>query len=206
MQTPIVALIYDFDKTLSPKDMQEYSFIPGLGMEPDAFWGLCRELSLRTNMDGILAYMYMMKKLAGGTMELSREALSRLGEKVEFFPGVETWFDRVGEIGSRTAWRWNITSSPPGFRRSSSARASATASRRCSIDIRICYDEHGRAEWPATAVNYTSKTQYLFRINKGILDVTNGPRPQRLHPRIQAPRALFQHDLRGRRADLTCPA
>ena len=57
MQTPIVALIYDFDKTLSPKDMQEYSFIPGLGMEPDAFWGLCRELSLRMNMDGILAYM-----------------------------------------------------------------------------------------------------------------------------------------------------
>ena len=102
MQTPIVALIYDFDKTLSPKDMQEYSFIPGLGMEPDAFWGLCRELSLRTNMDGILAYMYMMKKMAEGTMELSREALSKLGEKVEFFPGVETWFDRVGEIGRQS--------------------------------------------------------------------------------------------------------
>ena len=72
MQPPIVALIYDFDKTLSPKDMQEYSFIPGLNMEPAAFWGLCRELSLKTNMDGILAYMYMMKKLAEGTMELSR--------------------------------------------------------------------------------------------------------------------------------------
>ena len=62
MQTPIVALIYDFDKTvvpfdsaLSPKDMQEYSFIPGLNMEPAAFWGMCRELSLKTNMDGILA-------------------------------------------------------------------------------------------------------------------------------------------------------
>ena len=86
MHTPIVALIYDFDKTLSPKDMQEYSFIPGLNMEADAFWGLCRDLSLRTNMDGILAYMYMMKKMAEGTMELSREALSKLGEKGGVLP------------------------------------------------------------------------------------------------------------------------
>ena len=172
MQTPIVALIYDFDKTLSPKDMQEYSFIPGLGMEPDAFWGLCRELSLRTNMDGILAYMYMMKKLAGGTMELSREALSRLGEKVEFFPGVETWFDRVGEIGQQNGVEvehYIISSGLQeiilGSRIGDRFKAVFAAS--------FCYDEHGRAEWPATAVNYTSKTQYLFRINKGILDVTN---------------------------------
>ena len=172
VHTPIVALIYDFDKTLSPKDMQEYSFIPGLGMEPDAFWGLCRELSLRTNMDGILAYMYMMKKMAEGTMELSREALSKLGEKVEFFPGVETWFDRVGEIGRQSGVcveHYIISSGLQeiilGSRIGDRFKAVFAAS--------FCYDEHGRAEWPATAVNYTSKTQYLFRINKGILDVTN---------------------------------
>ena len=172
MQTPIVALIYDFDKTLSPKDMQEYSFIPGLSMEPAAFWGLCRELSLKTNMDGILAYMYMMKKLAEGTMELSREALSRLGEKVEFFPGVETWFDRVGEIGRQngvTVEHYIISSGLQeiiqGSRIGNRFKAVFAAS--------FCYDKDGRAEWPASAVNYTSKTQYLFRINKGILDVTN---------------------------------
>ncbi len=172
MQTPIVALIYDFDKTLSPKDMQEYSFIPGLNMEPAAFWGMCRELSLKTNMDGILAYMYMMKKMAEGTMELSREALSRLGEKVEFFPGVETWFDRVGEIGRQNgvAVEHYIISSGLqeiilGSRIGSRFKAVFAAS--------FCYDKDGRAEWPASAVNYTAKTQYLFRINKGILDVTN---------------------------------
>ena len=172
MQTPIVALIYDFDKTLSPKDMQEYSFIPGLNMEADAFWGLCRELSLRTNMDGILAYMYMMKRMAEGTMELSREALSKLGEKVEFFPGVETWFDRVGAIGRQSGVEvehYIISSGLQeiilGSRIGDRFKAVFAAS--------FCYDEHGRAEWPATAVNYTSKTQYLFRINKGILDVTN---------------------------------
>ena len=64
MDRPIVALVYDFDKTLSPKDMQEYSFLPGINMRAEAFWGLCRELAIRSKMDGILAYMYMMQKAA----------------------------------------------------------------------------------------------------------------------------------------------
>ena len=172
MHTPIVALIYDFDKTLSPRDMQEYGFIPGLNMEPNAFWGLCREVALKSNMDGILAYMYMMKKMARGAMDLSREALARLGETVEFFPGVESWFDRVEKIGEQNgmAVEHYIISSGlqeiiQGSRIGDRFKAVFAAS--------FCYDEDGRAVWPSTAVNYTSKTQYLFRINKGILDVTN---------------------------------
>ena len=172
MHTPIVALIYDFDKTLSPRDMQEYGFIPGLNMEPKAFWGLCREVALQSNMDGILAYMYMMKKMARGAMDLSREALARLGETVEFFPGVESWFDRVQNIGEQNgmAVEHYIISSGlqeiiQGSRIGDRFKAVFAAS--------FCYDEEGRAVWPSTAVNYTSKTQYLFRINKGILDVTN---------------------------------
>ena len=172
MHTPIVALIYDFDKTLSPRDMQEYGFIPGLNMEPNAFWGLCREVALQSNMDGILAYMYMMKKMARGAMDLSREALAHLGETVEFFPGVESWFDRVEKIGEQNgmAVEHYIISSGlqeiiQGSRIGDRFKAVFAAS--------FCYDEDGRAVWPSTAVNYTSKTQYLFRINKGILDVTN---------------------------------
>ena len=60
MSLPIVALIYDFDKTLSPKDMQEYSFLPGINVEPDRFWGLCRDFALDHEMDGVLTYMYLM--------------------------------------------------------------------------------------------------------------------------------------------------
>ena len=62
MATPIVALIYDFDKTLSPRDMEEYSFLPGIRVEPDAFWGKCAEFARQHDMDGILTYMYLMKK------------------------------------------------------------------------------------------------------------------------------------------------
>ena len=99
MSLPIVALIYDFDKTLSPKDMQEYSFLPGINVEPDRFWGLCRDFALDHEMDGVLTYMYLMKKMANGEADLSRDRLRALGRDVAFFPGVETWFDRINQIG-----------------------------------------------------------------------------------------------------------
>ncbi len=172
MPTPIAALIYDFDHTLSPRDMEEYSFLPGIRVEPDAFWGRCAEFARENNMDGILTYMYLMKQMASGEMELTRENLNRLGRDVEFFPGVETWFDRVNAIGCRcgVAVEHYIISS--GL--TEIIRGSAIGRYfKAVFAADFCYDGQGRAVWPSTAVNYTSKTQYLFRINKGILDVTN---------------------------------
>lgn len=172
MTTPIVALIYDFDKTLSPRDMEEYSFIPGIGMEPDAFWGLCAEFSRKHQMDGILTYMYLMQKLARGRLELTREAMQKLGEAVEFFPGVETWFDRINAIGREcgvTVEHYIISSGLEEIIRGSAIGHHFKAIFAASF----CYDESDHPVWPSSALNYTSKTQYLFRINKGILDVTN---------------------------------
>ena len=172
MARPIIALIYDFDKTLSPRDMQEYGFLPGIGIEPADFWEMCRQFSLQNQADGILAYMYMMMQTARNTMELNREALNRLGAQVEFFPGVETWFSRVNAIGAALGAdvehyiiSSGVTEIIEGSRIGGEFKAIFAAS--------FCYDEEGHPVWPATAVNYTSKTQYLFRINKGILDVTN---------------------------------
>lgn len=169
---PIAALIYDFDKTLSPRDMQEYSFLPGINVEPDVFWGECREVQLKHNMDSVLAYMLMMKRRSAGTRMLTRESLGRLGAEVEFFPGVETWFDRVNAIGEKfgvTVEHYILSSGLKeiieGSRIAKAFKAVFAAS--------FVYGDDGLAEWPSTAVNYTEKTQYLFRINKGILDVTN---------------------------------
>ena len=86
MDRPIVALIYDFDKTLSPRDMQEYSFLPGIRVEPRDFWKLCKDFAEDHDMDGVLTYMYLMQKMARGELDLSREALRALGRDVEFFP------------------------------------------------------------------------------------------------------------------------
>lgn len=172
MNAPIVALIYDFDKTLSPRDMEEYSFIPGIGLEPDDFWDRCAEFSRRHQMDGILTYMYLMKKMASGEMELTRENLTALGRDVEFFPGVTEWFERINAIGRQlgvSVEHYIISSGLTEIIRGSQIGRHFKAIFAASF----CYDGDGCAVWPSTAVNYTSKTQYLFRINKGILDVTN---------------------------------
>jgi len=172
MPAPIVALIYDFDKTLSPRDMEEYSFIPGIGMEPDEFWRMCNEFSRKHQMDGILTYMYLMQKLARGRLELTREAMAKLGEAVEFFPGVEEWFGRINRIGREigvTVEHYIISSGLTEIIRGSAIGRHFKAVFAASF----LYDESDHPVWASSAVNYTSKTQYLFRINKGILDVTN---------------------------------
>ena len=171
-EKPIAALIYDFDKTLSPRDMQEYSFLPGLNVEPAVFWGECREAQLAHGMDSVLAYMLMMKKRSEGTRMLTRESLEKLGSAVEFFPGVEGWFSRINAIGEAagvTVEHYIISSGLKeiigGSRIAKEFKAVFAAS--------FVYGEDGIALWPSTAVNYTEKTQHLFRINKGILDMTN---------------------------------
>ena len=172
MKLPIVALIYDFDKTLSPRDMEEYSFMPGIGVEPDDFWGLCAEFSRQHQMDGILTYMYLMQKLAKGRLELTREAMQKLGEAVEFFPGVEGWFDRVNRIGQACGVQVEHYIISSGL--TEIIRGSAIGRHfKAIFAASFCYDESDHPVWASSAVNYTSKTQYLFRINKGILDVTN---------------------------------
>jgi len=171
-RTPIACLIYDFDKTLSPRDMQEYGFLTGLKIPPEQFWEECLQPALRHKMDGVLAYMYMMYEKSRGVMPITRPLLTRLGEDVEFFPGVESWFSRINEYGKSiglTVEHYIISSGLKeiieGSRIAKEFRAIFAAS--------FAYGQDGVACWPATAVNYTNKTQYLFRINKGILDVTN---------------------------------
>ena len=92
---PVFAVMYDFDKTLSPRDMQEYGFIPQVGLEPKAFWDECENTMKSENMDQILAYMYVMCKKARGKMLLTHDTLRSLGSGVELFPGVESWFSRI---------------------------------------------------------------------------------------------------------------
>ena len=172
MPTPIVALIYDFDKTLSPRDMEEYSFLPGINVEPDVFWGKCAEFTREHQMDGILTYMYLMTQMAHGAMDMNRETLEKLGRDVEFFPGVETWFDRINKIGRACGVEVEHYIISSGLEEI--IRGSAIGSQfKAVFAASFYYDETGRPVWPNAAVNYTSKTQYLFRINKGILDVTN---------------------------------
>lgn len=172
MAKPIAALIYDFDKTLSPRDMQEYTFLPGIGVEPDRFWGACRDFAVENNMDGILTYMYLMCHMSEGRIRLTRETLRDLGKGVEFFPGVETWFSRCRAIGNAIGVEVEHYIISSGL--TEIIRGSKIGNEfKAIFAADFCYDENGCPIWPSSAVNYTSKTQYLFRINKGIFDLTN---------------------------------
>ena len=101
MAKPIVAILYDFDKTLSTTDMQNYTFIPNLGMTPDEFWGETGKLSKQFEVERILSYMYCMIKIAKEKgIKLTKEYLKECGKAIKFFPGVTTWFKRINEYGA----------------------------------------------------------------------------------------------------------
>ena len=169
---PIACLIYDFDQTLSPNNMQEYGFLKGLKIEPAAFWAECRRFAIENRMDGVLAYMYKMKEKAEGVMELSKDVFRTLGSGIEFFPGVMDWFDRINAYGAGLGLEVEHYIISSGLTEIIEGSAIARYFHEI-FAASYCYDAAGRPLWPSSAVNYTSKTQFIFRINKGILDVTN---------------------------------
>lgn len=170
---PNIAILYDFDNTLCTKDMQEYSFIPNLGMEAEEFWEECNTFSHEQKMDSILTCLYkMIEKSNANKKSIQRDDFVRLGKEIEFFPGVEGWFDLINayadEIGVNVE-HYIISSGLKEI-------IEGTSIAKEFEEIYACeyyYDHNGLAVWPKMAINYTNKTQFLFRINKGVFDVSN---------------------------------
>lgn len=171
-EKPIVALMYDFDKTLCTKDMQEYGFIPELGVTPSEFWREANGLTDSEGMDGILAYMFMMVKMSRQKeVKITRDTLKKLGEGIKFFPGVKSWFERISAYGETQGVKVEHYIVSSGVKEIIEGSEIAQYFKK----IYACefkYDYNGLIEWPKVAVNYTAKTQFLFRINKGVLDIT----------------------------------
>lgn len=169
---PIIALMYDFDKTLCTKDMQEYTFIPNVGMTATDFWAESGRLSKEKKMDGILAYMYLMiDKAKSAHIKIQREEFVKLGVDLELYPGVESWFDRINQIGDDLGVKVEHYIVSSGLREIIEG-SSIYKHFREVFACEFLYDENNVACWPKNAVNYTTKTQFLFRINKGILDIS----------------------------------
>ncbi len=172
-EKPIIAMMYDFDRTLCTKDMQDYSFIPSLGMTEEEFWRYANELGEREHMDSVLAYMYAMVKVSGEkSIPITRDTLVKMGANVELYQGVDEWFDRINRFGESAGVRIEHYVISSGLREI----IEGTNISRCFKSIFACeflYDSDGNAVWAKTDVNYTNKTQFVYRINKGVLDVAN---------------------------------
>ena len=173
MAKPIVAIMYDFDKTLSTTDMQNYTFIPNLGMTPDEFWGETGKLSQKYEVERILSYMYCMIKFAKEKgIKMTKEYLRECGKAIKFYPGVTTWFKRINEYANEKG----IT--VEHYLGSSGTKEIVEG---CSIynefkqvyGCEFLYDENGEACWPKMAINFTQKTQFFFRVAKGAIKATD---------------------------------
>lgn len=171
---PVLAICYDFDKTLSPDDMQAQGYIQSVGYDIADFWKETDYLAENNDMDTNLAYMYMMMKEAEGNLIFNKQTLMDYGSRVSLFPGVETWFERIREYGKQKGVKVEHYIISSGLKEmiegTSVAKEGAFEKIYASA---FCYNDRGIAVWPSQVVNYTNKTQFLFRIAKGVLDVND---------------------------------
>jgi len=164
----IVAIAYDFDGTLSRGYMQERNFFPALKITPANFWSEVKEHARKHDMDEILAYMELMiRKAKEKDLKITQAAFEKHGKNIEFFPGVEEWFGRVNAHSKELGLSVEHYIISSGLREFISGTSIAKQFKQIFASG-FRYDQHGVAVWPALAVNYTNKAQFLFRINKGI--------------------------------------
>ena len=178
-----LAIVYDFDGTLAPGNMQERDFIPAIRMKTNKFWNEVAEESKKHQADNILVYMKLMLEKAHSSSVKVRESDFKIyGKKLPFFDGVlqykennhleKGWFDRINDYGKESNVKVEHYIVSSGIREM--IRGTSIVKKFSAIYASsFFYDHHGVAVWPALAINYTTKTQYLFRINKGCLDVSD---------------------------------
>ena len=173
MSRPTIAILYDFDKTLCTTDMQEYDFIKNLNMTPDEFWGEAAHVSKTNEVEKILSNMFVMIKTCKERgIPLTEEYLKSCAKNVVFFDGVLTWFDRINAYGESLGVNIEHYIISSGTYEIIQGTPIAKYFKRIYA-CRYMYNEQGEAIWPALAINYTLKTQYIYRISKGTLDVTD---------------------------------
>ena len=165
---PIVALIYDFDGTLSPGNMQEFGFIQAIGKTPEEFWKMSDGIAAGQDASNILAYMKLMVDEAKkNDIKLKRSEFKKFGKDIKLFEGVTSWFDLVNEYGKSRGVRIEHYINSSGLKEIIEGCPIAKQFKHIFASTFI-YDSKGEAEWPGIAVDYTAKTQFIFKINKGI--------------------------------------
>ncbi len=169
---PVLAICYDFDKTLSPDDMQAQGYIQSVGYDVAEFWRQTDALAKQNEMDQNLAYMYMMVREAVGNLVFSRKTLAEYGSHVTLFPGVEDWFSRIRKYGAERGVIVEHYIISSGLREMIEGTRVAGEFEKIYASS-FYFNERGIAVWPAQVINYTNKTQFLFRISKGVLEVND---------------------------------
>jgi hypothetical protein len=180
-----MAIAYDFDGTLAPGNMQEHQFLPDIGMTPGAFWKEVHETAKQHQADEVLVYMNLMLRKAGAhNVPVRRDDFKSRGKSIKLFEGVSDWFTRISAYAKSkgvdlkhyliSSGNEEILAGTPIAKRFEAVFAS-----------KYLFDANGVAQWPALAINYTTKTQYLFRINKGVTDISDNAAVNKFVPKAE---------------------
>jgi phosphoserine phosphatase len=182
---PTMAIAYDFDGTLAPGNMQEHQFLPDIDMTPAAFWKEVHEISKQHQADEVLVYMnLMLRKASAHNVPVRKEDFKSRGKTIKLFEGVVDWFNRITTYAKSkgidlkhyliSSGNEEIFAGTPIAKRFEAVFAS-----------KYLFDANGVAQWPALAINYTTKTQYLFRINKDVTDISDNAAVNKFVPKNQ---------------------
>ncbi len=171
-----MAIAYDFDGTLADGNMQEHQFLPDIGMKPTEFWNEVKRLTKKHQADEVLVYMnLMLRKATAAEVSVRQKDFEEQGKKIQLFDGVKEWFKRINNYGTERGVHVKHYLISSG-----NAEIFAGTPIASEFDAvfasKFMFDVNGVATWPALAVNYTTKTQYLFRINKGAFDLSDNRR------------------------------
>ena len=185
---PVVAMVYDFDGTLAPGNMQEFGLLKALGYDnPNDFWDHCDQLAKSNDAGSISVVMYALQaaaKQAG--IPLTREDLQAFGQEVSFFPGVLEWFDKINAYADELGIQVKHYINSSGVKEMVEGCAIAKYFEKIYACTYL-YDNQGEACWPAVVVDYTKKTQFLFKISKGVLEVSDRVRVNEYMPEEERP-------------------
>ena len=167
---PKIAICYDFDKTLSPDDMQTFTLIPSFGMKSEDFWKESDQLARDNLMDKNLAWMFKLIQYSKAKgLSIRKEYFREIGAEVALYQGVDTWFERMNAYAESRGIELEHYIISSGLKEIIEGSSVAKYFKRIYASSYM-YSPEGDAEWPAQAVNYTNKTQYIFRIAKGFLE------------------------------------
>ena len=165
---PIVALIYDYDGTLSPGNMQEFGFIQAVGKTAEEFWRMSDSIAIGQDASNVLAYMKLMfDEAKRNGIKLRREDFQRFGRNIQLFDGVREWFKLVNTYGELHGVKIEHYINSSGLKEIIEGSPIAHEFKHVFAGT-FLYDANGEAEWPGISVDYTTKTQFLFKISKGI--------------------------------------
>ena len=170
-----IALVYDFDGTLSPQPMQEYTVLPKIGAKPAQFWAKVNREARETESDQMLVYMrHIIEALEIARVDVKREDFMAMARRIKYFPGVTGWFGRI-DAYVRQRSRGQVKVQHYLISAGQREILDGVSIRRHFKRIYASeyhFDHHGVATFPKLLVTDTLKTQFLFRINKGKESVT----------------------------------